>query len=82
MCRKKFGILKGRWRLIMKQSEIPLKNMPDIVATCIILHNLCIMNNEGIEEKWIIEAKNILATRVIEGELQEANYEEKKSETY
>ena len=44
-----FGILKGRWRLIMKRFEIPLRNMRDIVAAYIILHNICIVNNKGIE---------------------------------
>ena len=24
---------------------------------CIMLHNLCIINNEGIEEDWTVEAK-------------------------
>jgi len=54
-------ILKGRWRLIMKRLEAPLRNMLDIVATCIVLYNLCIVNNEGIEEEWIVEAKKKLA---------------------
>jgi hypothetical protein len=50
----------------MNQLEISLRNMPNIIATCIVLHNLCIVINESIEEEWIIEAKNKLATRVIE----------------
>jgi hypothetical protein len=42
MCvERAFGILKGRWRLIMKRLEVPLKNMHDIVAACIVLHNIC-----------------------------------------
>ena len=44
----------------MKRPEVHLKNMPDIVAACIVLHNICIVNNEGIEEDWIIEAKSKL----------------------
>jgi hypothetical protein len=72
MCvERAFGILKGRWRLIMKRSKISLRNMPDIVATCIILYTLCTVNNKGIELEWIVEAENILPTRVFEGELQE-----------
>lgn len=52
MCVKRaFGILKGIWRMIMKQSNVHLKNMSDIVATCIILSNLCFMNNEMIEDE-------------------------------
>ena len=45
-----FGILKGRLRLIMKQHEILLKNMSDIIEFCIILFNMCIVNNESTEE--------------------------------
>ena len=43
-----FGILKGKWRLIIKRYEKPLKNLFNILATCIVLHNLYIANNEGI----------------------------------
>ena len=47
--------------------------MSDIVAACIVLHNICIVNNEGIEEDWIIEAENKLTRRIIEGEICEGN---------
>lgn len=57
----------------MKRSEVPLRNMPDIVATCIVLHNICIVNNEGIEEDWIIEAENKLSRRISEGEVGEGS---------
>jgi hypothetical protein len=74
MCvERAFGILKGRWRLIMKRPEVPLKNMPDIVATCIVLHNICIVNNKDIKEDWIIEAENKLARRIIEGDIREGS---------
>ena len=34
----------------MKRYEVSLRNMPDIVATCIVLHNVCIIKKEDIEE--------------------------------
>ena len=52
----------------MKRCEVPLYNMPNIVATCVVLHNLCIVNKEGIEEDWIVEAENKLSRRIGEGE--------------
>jgi hypothetical protein len=74
MCvERAFGILKGRWRVIMKRCEVSLRSIPDIVATCIVLHNLCIVNNEGIEEDWIVEAKNKLSRRIDEGEIHEGS---------
>lgn len=42
-----------------------------IIATCIVLHNLCIVNNECIKDNWIVKAKFKLATRIIKGELRE-----------
>ena len=45
--------------------------MFDLVAVCIILYNICIVNNEGIEEYWIIEVKSKLARKVSEGEVRE-----------
>lgn len=47
----------------MKRSKVPLENMHDIVATCIFLYNSRIVNNEWIEDKWIVEARFKLAGR-------------------
>ena len=47
--------------------------MHDIVAVCIVLHNICIINNEGIKEYWIIEVESKLARRIIEGEVREGS---------
>ena len=55
----------------MKRSEISLRNMPNIVATCIVLYNLCIMNNEGIEKDHIVKEKYKLAIKIIDEKLQE-----------
>jgi hypothetical protein len=57
----------------MKRPEVLLKNMSDIVAACIVLHKKCIVNNEGIEEDWIIEAESKLAKRIIEGGVREGS---------
>ena len=45
-----FWILKSRLRVIMKRCKVSLRNMPDIVATCLVLRNLWIVNKEGIEK--------------------------------
>ena len=55
MCvERAFGILKGRWRVIMKRCEVSLRNLPDIVAICVVLHNLCIVTKKCIEKDWIV----------------------------
>lgn len=45
--------------------------MPNIVANCVVLDDLCIVNNEVVEDKWIVEVKNKQARRVSKGEIQE-----------
>jgi hypothetical protein len=39
-----FGILKGRFRILLKRIDITLCHMPNLVTTCICLHNMCIAN--------------------------------------
>ena len=72
MCvERAFGILKGSRRVIMKRCEVPLRNIPDIIATCVMLHNLCIVNKEDIEEDWIMEVGNKLRRMIGEGKIGE-----------
>lgn len=54
----------------MKQSKTSLKNTPDIVATYIVSHNLCIANNEKIQGGWIV-IENKLARRINKGKIRE-----------
>ena len=52
----------------MKRCEIPLRNMSDIVATCIEVHNLYIVSN-----KCIVKTKNKLAKRINKEEIRKDN---------
>ena len=49
-----FGILKGRWRIVLKMCDVPLRMVPDIVSTCNVMHNLCITmkNRFDIDLTW------------------------------
>ena len=47
-----FGRLKGRWRCLLKQMDFALENVPNIVAACIILHNLCEMYGDHFQSEW------------------------------
>lgn len=51
--------------------------MPDIIATCIVWHNLCIIINEGIEDEWIVAVKNKWVREISKEEIRELNYHEK-----
>ena len=38
-----FGMLKGRWRIHLKRMDVHLKNVPDLVSMCLVMHNMCII---------------------------------------
>ena len=58
MCiERAFGILKGRWRLLLKRIDVNLKNVPELVTTCLVLHNMCIIFcDEFWKTEWMQEA--------------------------
>ena len=53
----------------MKHMECPLKFVPDVVATCIILHNICILSADVFDREWIKVAEEDLERRVFEGQV-------------
>ena len=58
MCiERAFGMLKGRWRILLKMIDVHLKNVPDMVTTCLVLHNMCIVfGDEFWKNEWMQEA--------------------------
>jgi hypothetical protein len=53
MCvERTFQMLKDRWRILLKMINVHLKNVPELVSTCLVLHNICII---FVEDFWKIE---------------------------
>jgi hypothetical protein len=52
-----FGILKGRWRILLKRIDMPLHHLPSIVIAIFCLHNLCIIHGDAFDMDWAREAK-------------------------
>ena len=48
-----FGRLKGRWRCLLKWLDYDLSNVNTIVASCIVLHNMCKQFGDHCLEDWI-----------------------------
>lgn len=46
-----FGILKGRWRIIIEMIDILLQHMADIVGVCIILGNMYTINKDKFDKR-------------------------------
>ena len=54
-----FGMLKGRWRILLKMMDVHLKNVPDLVSMCLVLHNMCIIFGDTFwRAEWMREATN------------------------
>lgn len=38
-----FGLMKGRWRVLLKRLDEDHQRIPDTVIACCVFHNICIM---------------------------------------
>ena len=54
-----YGMLKGRWRILYKQSEMRKHNLKYVIMACIMLHNLCIHLNDPCEPRWILSVAQL-----------------------
>ena len=48
-----FGQLKAHWRCLLKRMDN--HNVPDFVAACVVLHNVCEMFGDECHSEWITQ---------------------------
>ncbi len=48
-----FGQLKARWRRLLKQNDMYIENIPNIIAACCVLHNICEIHDDTFNEEWL-----------------------------
>ena len=53
-----FGWLKGRWRCLLKRMDTHVYNAPNIVASCVVLHNVCELYGDQCQQDWIVSVTN------------------------
>jgi hypothetical protein len=68
-----FGVLKERWKIIMKQSNVPLQMVPDLVCICIVVYNLYITMKDSFDKTSIDEAESELTQKIVNGEAREGS---------
>jgi len=50
-----FGRLKGRWRCLRKRLEVDVEFACTVIASCVILHNICEISRETYNDRWNFE---------------------------
>ena len=58
-----YGRLKGRWRCLLKRLDISVEFVPDLVATCCILHNICEIHGETFNNELLDGIDDTLVQR-------------------
>ena len=48
-----YGPLKGRWWCLSRRNDCEISDLPDLIAACCILHNLCEIYKEQFNEDWL-----------------------------
>ena len=59
-----YGMLKRRWRFLYKKTEVQPENLRYIIMACIVLHNLCITENDPYKPRWLLEVHELDLIRV------------------
>ncbi|KAG6608364.1 Protein ANTAGONIST OF LIKE HETEROCHROMATIN PROTEIN 1, partial [Cucurbita argyrosperma subsp. sororia] len=53
-----FARLKGRWRCLQKRTEVKLQDLPMVLGACCVLHNICELGNEEMDEELCTELQD------------------------
>ena len=43
----------GRWRCLSKRNDADVSDLPELVAACCVLHNICEIHRENFNEDWL-----------------------------
>ena len=55
-----FGRLKAHWRRLSKQNDMSIGNVPNVVAACCVLHNICEIRGDEFNGEWLQEVEEML----------------------
>ena len=70
-----FGLLKGRWRCLLKRLGNELENIPNIVISCCVLHNICqisgddFIDNDDILPDLLANEQRMRERRQVNGQV-------------
>ena len=67
-----FGRLKARWGCLKRPMDINIKELPYVIYACFVLHNICELNNETIQQNMLSDARQY--DKEFQPDLQPNNY--------
>ena len=59
-----FGMLKGRFRLLLKKFELATYNVEQIVVACCVLHNFSLEGKELFPEEWMVDEDELTENEI------------------
>ncbi len=65
-----YGRLKARWRCLMKRIDIDVRNVPELIAACCALHNICEVHGDSFDEDWLEGVEITRETEASDGTTQ------------
>lgn len=54
-----FGRLKGRFASLRRPMDVNITDLPKVIHACFILHNICELNNESLNDQQVQDAQLI-----------------------
>ncbi len=57
----------------MKCMDYSLCFILDVISTCIIVHNICILSKDAFDKTWIEDVEKKLQSQLTQGELREGS---------
>ena len=79
------GMLKGRWPILYKKTDVKLVNVKYVTLLCILLHNLCIAMKDPCKPRWRLSVQKLQLADFIfdrqENKKESANISKKIAES-
>ncbi|KAI4380771.1 hypothetical protein MLD38_006922 [Melastoma candidum] len=60
-----FQRLKSRWGCLRKRTEVRVQDVAVVLGACCVLHNVCELRGEKVEEEWMVEVSENEAPNIM-----------------
>ncbi|MCO5560793.1 hypothetical protein L7F22_014413 [Adiantum nelumboides] len=77
-----FKMLKSRFCILLKRCDTDLRHVPDVVAACLVLHNMCLVHGDSFLTDWVRKAEQDLqdSSSVLASQLSQARSSDLESQ--